>query len=602
MIEFKLLGSVELVVEGRTIDLGPAKQRGIMAALLAEPERPVSTETLADRVWDEAPDTARHSVYTYVTRLRRILRAATAHTAAPVEIRRGVGGYRVELSADRIDLTGFRRLIDRARALRGDDQARAAALAQALRVWRGEALSGIDSQWARGFRDSLRQLRHDAVVEWADAELRLGNPKAVAEVLRKELLEHPLAEDLHERLLKAYHLDNRGAEALSHYDRMRRTFVAELGVDPGQRLRELHGRLLGGQAGAETAAVMPISVRRPSSPEAREPISFRGRAAEIARVRQALTEDTGHGVPPVLVTGGPGIGKSALATRVASLLRERFPDGVLRVALGGSSGAPIDPAAALGQLLPELGITDIPADLGVRAARYRAALSTRRMVVILDDAATDEQIAPLLAVGPGSAALITSRMALGPMSVRTVVLRELPMAESLELLEAVAGPARVRAETWAASALARCCSGIPLALAAVGARLAARPHWTLVDQLGRMSEERQRLEQFAYGPMDIRRSVAVSVDRLSPGATAVFRHLGDTLSPRELFATVSVPGLVNGAGMDALDELVDAHLLSVVKYSDGTRPHYVMLEIHRLCAKWLTARTSAADHTAALPA
>ncbi len=596
MVEFRLLGFVELVVDGRTIDLGPSKQRGIMAVLLAEPDRPISTDILVDRVWDDPPETVRHSVYTYVARLRRILRAATGHTETPVQIRRTFGGYRLEVSPDRIDLTEFRRLLASARAMDADHPDRPATLARALDLWRGEPCAGLDSDWARNFRESLRQLRHEVVIERADTGLRSGELKAVSADLRKALMDSPFAEDLHERLLTAYYLDNRSAEALSHYDRMRRAFVAELGVDPGPRLRELHLRLLGRQKpGIPRLVSISTSV---AAEVARLPdaMTFRGRDGEIASIRQAFTEDTGHGVRPVLVTGGPGIGKSALAAHVATLLRDRFPDGLLRVDLGGRTSEPAGPTAILARLLRGIGLSDaeIPADPHARAARYRALLAERRILVLLDDAAGAEQIAPLLTVGPRSSALITSRVSLGLNRIHTVVLRELTMAESIEILEADVGAERIRAEEWAASALARCCSGIPLALRAVGARLAARPHWTVAGQLGRMSDEQQRLNEFSYGTFDIRRSMAPTVDRLGPRAAAVFRYLGTTLGPRELFTTATLPGNSGPSGMDALDELVDAHLLSVVEQTDGTRAQYRMLEIHRLYAKQL-ARAAAAE-------
>ncbi|WP_067566262.1 AfsR/SARP family transcriptional regulator [Nocardia acidivorans] len=562
-------------------------------------------------MWDAPPETIRNSVYTYMTRLRRILRTATAHTGAPPEIRRIHGSYRIEVPRGTVDLSVFRDLVERARALSPDDPARAETLSRALSLWRGEPLAGLDSDWVRRFRDSLRQLRHEAIAEWADAELRRGNPKPVAADLRKALLEHPLAEDLHERLLRAYHLDNRDAEALAHYDRLRRTLATELGVDPGPRLRELHAQLLASESAPETvaaeqvsaaSAVEPDPIPGASDPPGEQPVAespdprgFRGRAGEIERLRQALTE--GSGVRPVLITGSPGIGKSALAVRVAGSVSEHFPDGVLRVELHGSAPTPAEPFAVLGHLLSALGVPAAlhPRDLPGRAARYRAELADRRVLIVLDDAASQAQLAPLLTVGANCAVLITSRISLDDKGIRKIVLRELAMSESMEMLSALLGAERVRAEEWATTALVRCCSGIPLALHAVGSRLAARPHWTITQQLGRMSEEQRRLAEFAYGTVDIRDGVAMMVGRLSPAATRVLRHLGATLSPREHFTTVAVSGVADPAA--ALAELHDAHLVTLIE-QDGGSPRYVMLEIHRLFAKHLMPSTT----RAALPA
>ncbi|WP_330178622.1 NB-ARC domain-containing protein [Nocardia sp. NBC_01503] len=607
MIEFRLLGSVELVVDGQTVDLGPSKQRGIVAALLAEPEQSISTDTLVARVWDAPPETIRNSVYTYMTRLRRILRTATAHTGESPEIRRVHGSYRIEVPRGAVDLSVFRDLVGRARAMSPADPARAETLSRALALWRGEPLAGLDSDWVRRFRDSLRQLRHEAIAEWADAELRRGNPKPVAADLRKALLEHPLAEDLHERLLRAYHLDNRDAEALAHYDRLRRTLATELGVDPGPRLRALHAQLLASGGAPETVPAEPVSAysdpmpgapappREHPAAETVDPHGFRGRVADIDRIRRALTE--GAGTRPVLITGSPGIGKSALAVRVAESLCGHFPDGVLRVDLGGSASVPAEPFAVLGRLLSALGVPAAlhPRDLSARAARYRAELADRRVLLLLDDAASQAQLAPLLTVGSGCAVLVTSRIGLDIKGIRKTVLRELTMSESMEVLCALLGEERVRAEEWAATALVRCCSGIPLALYAVGSRLAARPHWTITQQLGRMSEEQRRLHEFAYGAADVRNGVAVMVGRLSPVAARVLRHLGATLSPREQFSTVALTGLADPAA--ALAELHDAHLVTRTE-PDGGPPRYVMLEIHRLFAKHLMPSAT----PAALPA
>ncbi|MEV6278823.1 BTAD domain-containing putative transcriptional regulator [Nocardia sp. NPDC051832] len=579
MTEFRLLGPVDLVVAGRSVDLGPYKQRGIIAALLAEPNRLISTDTLVARVWDNPPETVRHSVYTYMARIRRILRSATADTADPIEIRSSRGGYLLDVGPERVDLSGFRALITRARV--ADDQTRAATLAEALQMWRGDPLAGLDSAWARSFRSGLRQLRHEALVDWADVQLRLGHPKVVAADLWKALMDDPLAEDLHERLIKAYYLDNRVAEALSHFDRMRRTFAAELGVDPGPRLRELHRVLLRG----ESAPVEPAAPPTREVPSAEAP-DFRGREVDLAAVRQALTADHGRSSKPVLITGGPGIGKSALAIRAARTLRAHYPDGVLYADLGGCSDQPAEPSEVLYRLLRELQVApaDIPANFYARAGRYHDLMAGRRMLVILDDAATTTQIAPVLAVGAHSATLVTSRNYLSPRGVRTIVLRELSAADSVGVLAALVGTERVRAEPWPASTIARCCSGIPMALRAVAARLAAHPRWTLTEQLGLMSDEDQRYRQFSYGDLDIRRSIDATVSRLSPDAARVLHFLGATLTPRELVTTLAVPGLTTEQNAAALAELAAAHLLSIHEQSDGNRG-YLMLEVHRLHAK-----------------
>jgi DNA-binding SARP family transcriptional activator len=246
-MEFRVLGPVDLWVADTRVDLGPMKQRTVLAALLVEPGRGVPPETLIGRVWDGSPPaTVRNVMYTYVARLRRILAPAAALSGERVELRRRApGGYRLDVDPDRVDMHRFRRLLGQARATpEGGDGERAALLESALGLWRGTPLAGLPGSWAERVRDGLRRQRLELLVEWADVEMRLGRPAAVIEELRAALVEHPLSEPLAGRLMRSLYQAGRGAEALECYAVARRRIVERVGAEPGLPLRRIHAAIL----------------------------------------------------------------------------------------------------------------------------------------------------------------------------------------------------------------------------------------------------------------------------------------------------------------------------------------------------------------------
>lgn len=248
-MEFRLLGEVELRAAGRTLDVGAPRPQAVLAALAVDAGRPVAIETLIDRVWaDTPPVEVRNVLYSYLSRTRRLLRQAAALTGeTTVRIDRRHAGYVLDIDPDLVDLHRFRRLVDQDSAPRGDDGARAVALAKALDLWRGPPLAGLPGKWATQIRDSWDQRRLDAVVQWAEVELRLGHPTAVITTLPDLAAEYPLVEPLETLLMRALHAAGRGAEALDRYAIVRQRLADELGTDPGPELRTLHEAMLRGE-------------------------------------------------------------------------------------------------------------------------------------------------------------------------------------------------------------------------------------------------------------------------------------------------------------------------------------------------------------------
>jgi DNA-binding SARP family transcriptional activator len=592
-MELRILGSIELWTGSSLADIGPARQRSILGALLVDPERPVPMESLVDRVWgDRPPAGVRNVVHTYVTRLRRAFARASAELPEPIGLVRSPAGYQVSTDLGAVDLVRFRRLVKSAQQEGLADQERSTLLEQALHMWRGDALGGMDSDWAARARETLRQLHDEALSQWADAEIRLGHPGAVLAELRAALLTDPLSEQLCERLMLALYLDGRSVDALEYYQSMRRLIAKELGTDPSPRLQRLFETILRGEAadpvppperggdphGAATHPVFALSRSAPAVPQMLPPDlpDFTGRERELGMVERTLTRPTAAQPPAVLVVGGGGVGKTALAVRLGHRQRSAFPDGQLYAALRGSGARPADPHAVQGRLLRALG-TDpdqIPADPDERAAVYQLALAGRRLLLTLDDAVDDEQVQPLLPGSGDTAVLITSRGWLStPPGTHVLQLAGLPHGHSVRLLAQMLGRERVSREPAAAAAIARYCGGLPLALRAAAVRLNTRPHWSLHRYAERLSDEDQRLDELAHSSLSVRASFTASYNALPDDAREALSCLADLTVP-EFDAHMACPVLGKDFATveDACEQLVEAHFLTVAKSAVADLP------------------------------
>jgi DNA-binding SARP family transcriptional activator len=237
-VEFRLFGELEVLSAGRSLAVGTPRQQAVLAVLVVDARRPVAIDTLVNRVWgNDPPANPRAVLYSHLSRIRRLLGPAVC-------VERRPAGYVLDLDPDLVDLHRFRRLVDEGCDRRRDDGVRVAALTEALGLWRGQPLAGLCGEWAAQVRDSWNQRRLDAVVEWAELELRLGHPAAVIAALPDLAAEHPLVEPIETLLMQALHTSGRGAEALQRYSAVRQRLAAELGADPGPELRAVHQAIL----------------------------------------------------------------------------------------------------------------------------------------------------------------------------------------------------------------------------------------------------------------------------------------------------------------------------------------------------------------------
>ncbi|WP_331281558.1 AfsR/SARP family transcriptional regulator [Saccharothrix sp. NRRL B-16314] len=470
-MELRLLGEVTAEVDGQPVDLGTPRQRCVLAALAVDAGRVVPVDRLVERVWgvDAAPR-ARATLHGYISRLRRVL--AGADGAAIV---RRSGGYALVAAVVEpvVDLHRFRDL--RLRACDESGQA-ARLLTEALALWRGEALTGLQGQWAWAERDRLGQERLAAEQDLVDARLRVGTGGDLVAELSARSAQHPLDERVQGQYVVALHQLGRTADALEHYRQVRERLVEELGTEPGSTLRELHQRIL--TADSALTPTPTTAVPAPPRQLPMPPTPFVGRQDALDTLGAAL--DVSATVAVSVIGGAGGVGKTWLALRWAHWNLHRFPEGQLFVDLQGFSptGRPTEPGDALRGFLDALGVapTSLPPDLDARAALYRSLVAGRRMLVLLDNAATIDQVLPLL---PGSATctvLVTGRTAL-PSLIDRYGARHLPLdvlsrCEARALLASRLGAERVDVDPEVTDELVELCGRHPLALA-ITARHAA---------------------------------------------------------------------------------------------------------------------------------
>jgi DNA-binding SARP family transcriptional activator len=577
-VEFGLLGPLLVTGAGTDQPSLSAKQRVLFAVLLLRAGRIVPMDELIDLMWDgDPPARARASLHNHVLALRRALGHAVGariHTRTP--------GYVIEVQPGELDLARFTEQREQGQAaLDAGDYDRAAALLRAaLAQWRGEPLVDVPSEALHREAAHLAQLRTETLQSRIDADLHRGQHDRLITELSRLVTEHPLRERLHAQLMLAQYRAGRQAEALNTYEQARRVLAAELGVDPGAALRELHERIL--RADPSLLLVPPTEAAprpRLAPPPAALPADladFTGRDDVVRHLRDLLTStidgDQVGVVSVSAVAGAGGIGKTALAVHAAHQVRQRFPDGQLYVDLRGASTAPVDPADALGRLLRDLGTAAdaVPADIDERAARYRSALAGKRMLVVLDDAAGAEQVRPLIPGDRGCCVLVTSRPLLTDLAgAHHLSLDVLSEQDAAELFAQIVGRARAAAEPAATAQVLAACGGLPLAIRIAGSRLASRPQWTIQHLADRLADEHGRLSELAAGDVAVRACFQLSYTnletrpdhkRLEPARA--FRLLGMIGGPDiSLPAAAALIGRPADDAERALELLVDMHLL-----------------------------------------
>ncbi|MFJ8539974.1 BTAD domain-containing putative transcriptional regulator [Streptomyces sp. NPDC093591] len=542
-VEFRVLGGVEVLVDGHRLDQGPARQQSVLAVLVCEANHVVTVDRLVDRVWGERPpQRARETLYSYLSRLRRALRPV----AEEARIVRRSGGYELVVVPSTADLHRFRALAARARtaAHAGEEDEAARLFEDALALWRGEMCPGMDSPWFAAQRETAQVERLAAVLDLADVQLRLGRHGDLLATLPALADRHPLDERLAAQLMLALYRGGRPADALGHYQVVRRRLADELGIDPGPPLQELYQRILisDPRLAPPAGSDKPHSARAATAARPRQlpapPPLFTGRGSELARLDKLLApqdKPDGGSVLTVAICGTGGVGKTWLALRWAHDQQDLFPDGQLYADLRGftPSGEPADPYAVMRGFLEALG-TDpagLPAAPQSQAALYRSLTADRRLLVVLDNARDSDQVLPLLPGSPTCTVFITSRHQLPGLAashgVGRLTLDTLDGTEARELLVRRIGADRLAAEPEAAAELLHYCAGLPLAVSVLAARVISNPVLSLTDLAAELRDTATRLDALETGETsgDVRTVLASSYLALDPDTARVFRRL-----------------------------------------------------------------------------
>ncbi len=537
-MQFCLLGSM-VVRRGR--DLVPVprgNQRAVLAALLLRANEPVRVDDLAEILWGaNPPPSVRPTVQNYVKRLRRVL-----GEAGQDRIRTMPHGYLIEVSDAELDVARFSALTAQARtaAKEGSWEQASARAGSALSLWRGKPLGDVESEaLTQKEVPRLMEIRLQALETRLDAELHLGGHADVIPELQHLTDAHPTHENLHALLMLALYRCGRQAEALTVYRRLRQVLVEDLGAEPGAETRDLHHRILAGDPALAVPAQRPAQAGHVVVPVPRElPAAvshFMGRDAELSLLTELAAKAARGTVVISAIDGTAGVGKTTLALHWAHRMAESFPDGQLYVNLRGfDPGQRVPAADALAGFLRALGVPgmDVPAGLDERAARYRSLLAGRRMLVVLDNAGSAEQVRPLLPGRPGCVAVVTSRDSLAGLVARDgayrIDLDLLPLPDAVNLLRALIGP-RADADPASAAELAAQCSRLPLALRVAAELAIARPGISLASLVGEMADARRRLDKLNIEADTHTRVRAVffwSYQHLDADAARAFRLAG----------------------------------------------------------------------------
>lgn len=616
-VGFRVLGSLEVFKDRAILAIRAPRQQALLAVLALEANHVVPVSRLVDTIWGEHPPaTARCQVQICISSLRKLIR----HLASDEIIVTHASGYQLCAAPETVDAIRFEQLVAQGRSAAEEHRLGDAVrdLRAALDLWHGPAAAGIDSQVVQIAATRLNEQRLAATEACITLELQLGRHTEVIAELTMLVAENPLREKLRALQMLALYRAGRQADALEAYRSVRTVFVAELGIEPGKELRQLMLAVLQNDTSLEFTHGAPEdnALVVPSQPAATGPYQlpadiadFTGREDISERLRALLAPAVAPGDPArpmqvVVLTGMGGVGKTALAVHVAHTLKDRFPDGQLFLQMRGHDTRPVSVAQALGRCLRAIGMAPsvLPTDQAELAEMYRSTLARRRILVVLDDAASVAQVTPLLPGSPNCAVIVTSRRRLSSLiGAHFPEVGLLPPNIAAALLARILAHTRPAAISADIESLAKLCGYLPLALRIVGAKLLEHPHWTPAQMVRRLQNEKGRLAELQIGDIGVKSSISISYENLTTHAKLLFLRLA-ILGGVDFGSWTGSPlmDLDIEQSNDLLDELVACRLVEVRHRSDELTKFYFHDLVRDFAIERLATDQSAEERAAAL--
>lgn len=553
-MEYRLLGPFEVRHGEQAVELGDMQQRHLLVLLVLHANRALTAPRMVEILWPNKKPKA-PLVATYVTRIRKAFREAGV---AEEVLEKSADGYLLRVAELSVDVDQFHELVAQAASTTVSDTRRK-LLHQAVTLWRGEFLENLDvDRLGGGSVISPVEAFLDAIGDLAELELDQRNHRWVRDRLRPLVTEDLTRQRLVKLLMRALLANGDRVAAVHLYHRCREALFDELGMEPDRDLSMLH--------------VLAQREAAPSTLPGR-PARFTGRGEQLALVdgssQRALTDEDAN---LLWISGSAGVGKTALAVQAAHLLRPRFPGGQLFLRLNGFTHnvAPTDTATALAQLLGGLGVApeQIPLSMDDRRSLYRTRLMDTNTIVVLDDAASEQQIAALLPPA-GCFAIVTSRVVAGIQARETIHLAPLPADDAEALFVALVGPTRIRPDGELVTTIAELCGHFPIRIRTMAAQLRQHPTWSL-EHLIELIEHNRTSGTAPLDPADA--AFSVSYEHLTPAQGALFRLLGHNPGP-----DLSMPAASALLGVFNARELLD-QLLLVSVLDEPTSGRYTMLD------------------------
>jgi DNA-binding SARP family transcriptional activator/Tfp pilus assembly protein PilF len=603
-----LLGPVEIGPAGEV--LAPVAQprlRLLLALLGVAAGRVVGAEALVEGVWGEEWSPGREkNLHTLIYQLRRRLAQVEPGKGGRRLVRAGAG-YRLALRAGELDVEVFSGLAGRGRAAAraGDPVAARELFGQALELWRGAALADAAPLCPvlAGEAARLEETRLAVVEERIGCDLALGRHSEVVGELAGLVAQFPLRERLAGLLMTALYRCGRRGEALAAYDAARRVLAEELGLDPGPELAGLQAQVLADDpALAAPTAVSTAPAAAATRALPRDIASFTGRQAELTWLLGMIDGLAAAGgvVGIHAIDGMAGVGKTTLAVHAAHRLAAGFPDGQFFLPLHAHTPGqrPVGPADALASLLLTAGVAaaQVPPGVEARAGRWRDHTAGKKILLVLDDAASHGQVRPLLPGTAGSLVLVTSRRRLTALEdAAAISLDVLPAGEAAGLLARLAGRPDLASGTGPADEITRLCGYLPLAIGMLASQLRHHPAWTAAGLAAELAAARDRLALMHAENLSVAAAFGLSYDDLTQAQQRLFRRLGLVPGPSvDAHAAAALDGTSLDEARRCLDELYDQHLIG-----EPAPGRYQLHDLLREHARTLAADDDPAESDAA---